>query len=289
MTTRMHLKALTRTGFTLIELMVAIVIIGILAALTLSIGSAVLESADRRKTLDTLTLLDAALTEYEQHVARRLTYGQGDGPDSAITDDRPLAGVSRYDIPVVAYGQSNPGGVGFLEEFDTMPEDFSSWETAAANRAGEKLVDRMIDQMRDVQACRDILAKISPAAWVDPNPTNDDPEYDDRYLADAWGRPIVVVFPGRDWYRVGQYSLLNDDETENASRKDGDDTIRTFEERAFGPALGRRTYFMSAGPDRRYGYIGYQQRSTEAFEPDVEGVLFERTRDNLYSYEVPTW
>ncbi|MBT5658115.1 MAG: prepilin-type N-terminal cleavage/methylation domain-containing protein, partial [Phycisphaerae bacterium] len=51
-----------RSGFTMIELMVSIVIIAILAAITLSIGSAVIESADRRKTQDVLSLLDAAMT-----------------------------------------------------------------------------------------------------------------------------------------------------------------------------------------------------------------------------------
>ncbi|MDP6890726.1 MAG: prepilin-type N-terminal cleavage/methylation domain-containing protein, partial [Phycisphaerales bacterium] len=78
-----------RTAFTMIELMVAIVIIAILAAITLSIGSAVLESADRRKTQDVLSLLDAAMTEYEQHTGRPMTYGYGDGEAGFIQYDEP--------------------------------------------------------------------------------------------------------------------------------------------------------------------------------------------------------
>ena len=105
-----------RSAFSMIELMVAISIIAILAAITLSVGSAVMESADKRKTQDMLSLLDAALVEYEQHTGRPMTFGQGDGPDGQTYDDKPFDDRSRYDIPVRGvYTQTQPDGSGFLE------------------------------------------------------------------------------------------------------------------------------------------------------------------------------
>ncbi|MCH2141029.1 MAG: hypothetical protein MK100_08365, partial [Phycisphaerales bacterium] len=140
------------------------------------------------------------------------------------------------------------------------------------------------------ESCRSMLARIEPNFWNRIG-TGSDP--DDLILLDSWGRPITVIFAGRDWYdKSPRNSGLNDEE--NASdassvRRDADDTIRTFEERAFGPALNQRLYFMSAGPDQRYGWLGHHTPIGEYFVPDQDDTRYRRTQDNLYSYEVRQW
>jgi prepilin-type N-terminal cleavage/methylation domain-containing protein len=279
-----------RSGFTMIELMVAIVIIAILAAITLSIGSAVIESADRRKTQDVLSLLDAAMTEYEQHTGRAMTYGYGDA-GGYLSPDKPLDGVSRYDIPVLAYNQTLPQGLGFTEDFSVDPDDFNpSWEAAIKHRIGWQLMNKILERLEGVQSCQAILGRIAPTFWAEHvhNPTTTW-----RYIVDAWGRPIVPVFAGREWYtRATSASGLNDVELENTTNtpfKDADGTIRTFEERAFGPARGSRAYFMSTGPDGRYGWVGFTNPTGADFVGDADDTRFGRTEDNLYSYEVRQW
>jgi len=296
-----------RAGFTMIELMVAIVIIAILAAITLSIGSAVLESADRRKTQDILSLLDAAMTEYEQHVGRPMSYGQGDGegrlPLQAY-QDMPLNGVSSYDIRVenvvTNIEDADPGNhdhppqlprVGFLEDYSVDPGSFDSWETAVSRRLGQHLMVEVLERLRSVESCKKILARIDSSHWaVDPTF-----ELTPQFLVDAWGRPIIPVFAGRDWYtKATDASGLNDVEDSdptvtNTPRRDMDGTIRTFEERAFGPARGERIYFMSTGPDGRYGWIGFTKPMDATFAADPDDVRYGRTEDNLYSYEVRQW
>ena len=276
-----------RSAFSMIELMVAISIIAILAAITLSVGSAVMESADKRKTQDMLSLLDAALIEYEQHTGRPMTFGQGDGPGGQTYDDKPFDDRSRYDIPVRGvYTQTQPDGSGFLEEFDVGPDDFDSWETTISNRAGRRMMIDVLARLKSVESSRSILAKITSKHWQDLDAANPNP--DTRYIIDAWGRPVVVVFGGRDWYTGFADTDLNDKEA-NGDLLDKDRTIRTFEERTFGPARGKRTYFLSAGPDQRYGWVGFQSGSNQPFLPAQDDVRYRRTEDNMYSYEVRQW
>jgi prepilin-type N-terminal cleavage/methylation domain-containing protein len=277
-----------RSGFTMIELMVAMVIIAILAAITLSIGSAVIESADRRKTHDVLALLDAAMTEYEQHTGRAMTYGYGDA-EGYLSPDKPLDGISRYDIPVLAFNQTSENGLGFTEDFSVDPTNFGSWESTVKKRIGWQLMHKILERLEGVQSCQNILGRIAPAFWQEADVSNTIR----RHLVDAWGRPIVPVFPGREWYdRAAESSGLNDEELENTTDtpfKDADGTIRTFEERAFGPARGSRVYFMSTGPDGRYGWVGFTNPTGSDFVGDADDVRFGRTEDNLYSYEVRQW
>jgi hypothetical protein len=233
-----------------------------------------------------LELLDKAMAEYEQHVGRSMTYGEGDGGGGFIAEDKPLPNVSRYDVPVVVYNQTQPSGVGFLEDYSVDSTDFDSWEKAVRQRAGEQLMDRVLDRLQGVASCRKILARISPEFWNESG-------VDVKFLDDAWQRPLVAVFPGRDWYSAAaDASGLNDfeiEDTTETSLKDLDGTIRTFEERAFGPARGERIYFMSAGPDGRYGWLGFTAPSGTPYVPDAEDKRYRRTEDNLHSYEVRQW
>jgi len=267
-------------GFTMIELMVSIVIVAILAALTLSIGSAVLESSEKRRTHDMLSLLDAAVLEYEQTMGRPITYGD---------NGKPL-GSHEYDIDVAVYNQSHQSGIGFLEDWSVDADGFFNWETAVAERAGRRLMVKLLDRLERVESCRSMLARIEPDFWERMG-SGSDP--DNLYLLDSWGRPVTVVFAGRDWYdRSPRNSGLNDFEDaadDETIRKDADGTIRTFEERAFGPALNGRLYFMSAGPDQRYGWLGHHTPIGQYFVPDQDDTRYRRTQDNLYSYEVRQW
>ena len=198
--------------------------------------------------------------------------------------------LTRYDIPVLAYNQTFANGLGFTEDFSVDPDDFDSWETAIKQRIGWQLMNKILERLDGVQSCQAILGRIAPAFWAEESPN---PNTTWRHIVDAWGRPIVPVFAGREWYtRAKEDSGLNDvevDGTTNTSLRDTDGTIRTFEERAFGPAKGERIYFMSTGPDGRYGWVNFTHPTGTDFMPDTEDVRYRRTEDNLYSYEVRQW
>ncbi|MCA9764709.1 MAG: type II secretion system protein, partial [Gemmatimonadetes bacterium] len=59
-----------RAGFTLIELLLVIVILGILIALTLTVGSTALSGGKSRQTQDTVRVVDSAVETYYSSVGQ---------------------------------------------------------------------------------------------------------------------------------------------------------------------------------------------------------------------------
>ena len=111
----------------------------------------------------------------------------------------------------MAFNQAHQDGVGFLEDWSVDPDNFSNWEVAVSNRAGKKLLQRLLNKLEGVESCRSMLARIEPNFWNRIG-TGSDP--DDLILLDSWGRPITVIFAGRSWYDKHRivlcyYKLLN--------------------------------------------------------------------------------
>ena len=70
---------MTRRAFTLMELVIVVGIILLLAALALSVSTALLARTERQKMADTLSILDAAVREWEASNGRQLTIGLESG------------------------------------------------------------------------------------------------------------------------------------------------------------------------------------------------------------------
>lgn len=79
----------SRTGFSLIEMMVVIGIILLLVALTVGVTAALHAKSETRQAESMLMLLDQALSEWERTSERELSYGPGSPP---------------YDFNSVTYG-----------------------------------------------------------------------------------------------------------------------------------------------------------------------------------------
>ena len=284
-------------GFTLIEIMAAIVIIAILAVITLSIGSALIERTERRRTEDMLNLLDAAVVEYENSIGRRLTFGHSGWPLG-----NPATGVdwdstqfdawdaSSYDLE---YSIQNSRMLGFPDplapEFPDGSIDEAGDTGYRARLGGEgpyyQMWWVMADRLMAVQSCRSILSGIDPGLIeAIPGTTTPVSSVVRSVFRDAWGSPILVVFPGRDIY-----TDLDGQPATGGTLRDEDGTIRTKAERILGPARNKRMYFISAGPDRRFGDLVYELQAGQVWNPDRTQVEMRRTDDNLYSYEVRTW
>ncbi len=284
MSPRHTMHASHRRAFTLVEVMAAIVIIAILAVITLSVGSALIERTERRRTEDMLNILDAAILEYENAVGRQLSYGQDDYPlgnaDAGVFD---AYQGSAYDI------KYQPGAVGFPDPLDggfptgDVPE---SGANGYRRRLGGEnpyvMWEVLTRKLLAVESCRNILLNADPDL-IEPLV---DADVVESYFKDAWGSPILVVFPGRDIYP--DLDGMPGDGADITLR-DEDGTIRTRAERILGPARNKRVYFVSAGPDRRFGDLEYQVQAGETWDPDRTAVEMRRTDDNIYSYEVRTW
>ena len=284
-TTRRH----GSIGFTLVEIMAAIVIIVILAVITLSLGSALLERTDRRRTEDVLQLLDAAIVEYEQNVGRRLTYGERGLPLDNVNPAHFDAGQSGsvYDIEFEIPALNQPG-VGYPDplspNFPTYvisEDDFRKrlgGQVGTANSPNSPLWRVLTRKLLAVESCRNILANAdSDLVMAMTAPGGSDVV--ESIFNDAWGSPILIVFPGRDI----------ETDFDAATLRDEDGTVRTRAERLLGPARNKRVFFISAGPDRRFGDLQYEAQVGQVWDPDRTLVQMRRTDDNLYSYEVRTW
>ena len=73
----------TRSGFTLVEMIITIGIIVLLAGLTLSVSVAVVRGSEARETETTLRILETAIREWEVQSDRRVSYGKVDEPQGA--------------------------------------------------------------------------------------------------------------------------------------------------------------------------------------------------------------
>lgn len=279
-------------GWTLVEMMVAILIISILAGLTLSIGSAVLASSETRRTDDALTLLDAALQEFATVQGRALSYGINGEPHA----DTDMGRGSRYDIDLgltLDDGQGCECYGGLDSVFDYTDEN--AWPTEAqllcsqwcqvtgCTGSGpdnfEGVAALSLLRLQQLPASRDIIRAIQPDLLKQINVLTNDSQGEQVKRAvrpiDAWDNPILIVLPGR--VRV---------DTDGAFDS-ADNTVRTKAERMLGSALGRHAYFVSAGPDGKFGSLEYD--SDEHDVDSDEYIRYQQTLDNLYSYEVQTW
>ncbi|MEE2908215.1 MAG: type II secretion system protein [Planctomycetota bacterium] len=297
----MNARTLHHGGWTLVELMVAILIISILAGLSLSVGSAILASSDTRRTEDLLTLLNAATQEYAHVEGREPTYGINGYPVASVDVFR----GSQYDIDLGitllsqggcddcagGLGQRldyrlDPVSVGFPTETQLACSQWTQVEgcTGGGHAVYEGIGAWFMLMLNERTASRSILASIEPdlLLYVEVNVPVDggDEEFHSFMPVDAWGNPVLVVLPGHG--RDGA-------DTFGYPRKDADGTVRTKEEHVLGPALRSRAYFVSAGPDGKYGNIEYDQSLGENFDPNASDEAFLQSKDNIYSYEVASW
>ncbi len=284
-------------GWTLVELMVAILIISILAGLSLSVGSAILASSDTRRTQDMLTLLDAATQEYALLEGREPTYGINGEPEP---DQGSFRG-SRYEVnlgAVLAGGNGCDGCGGGLQQvldFNTsqLPSESqlvcSQWcQVDGCSGGGDAVYEGVgasfLLMLNERPASRVILAAIEPDLLLRIKAqlsTSGGAELFDSIMPiDAWGNPVLVVLPGHG--RDGA-------DTFGYPRKDADGTVRTKEEQSLGPALRQHAYFVSAGPDGKFGNIEYDQALRDSFNAQSDQEEFLQAQDNIYSYEVVSW
>jgi prepilin-type N-terminal cleavage/methylation domain-containing protein len=163
-------------GFTLVEMVIVIGIIVLLAALTLSVSVAVVESSEIRRTENTIKILTTAMQEWEAVADRQITYG----------------------VDGLPYGD---------EVYEIKPDQVATEQEAT---------DWLMAIISRPASVRQILAQIDPDAveqvddFVDPVTGSVLPTI---RVKDAWDNQIVAVFPGRTWVDVDPVADRDDDGT----------------------------------------------------------------------------
>lgn len=237
-----HQSAQRRRGFTLVELLVVISVIVVLLGLTVAVASMTVQRSETRETEMILTTLDMMVQEYEAEADRRLSWGKSGWTANGIRNPR-----VRYDL--------NDG----TPDFFVLSEVLETVLTAPTARA-------MLERI-PAERLYQYEANEVPQWMVNRPEAEHIPDFAGTYaVLDAWGMPVYSTHPGRAWHS-----------SDAAALRDEDGTIRTGYEQRYGVTRNRRICFVSAGPDRDFGWMGGGDYVTEAMR--------EATRDNIASYQ----
>ncbi len=235
------------TGFTLLEIMVAIGIIALLAAITLSLSNSIMRKAEERQTKDVLRLLKLALVEWEIASDGKLTFEDytyvGNCQDCTfdVTNDGSLASPT-FGLIGVANG--------------------------IMQTAMEKRLQQTVQVIRQIESSDNILLKLTDDNFIEDTEGT-------SILVDSWGTPIGVIFPGQYYADTSELAFAQDES--------GDLTIRDQAEDGLGSCMNKEPIFVSAGPDRTWGY---RFQSNGGYDNDaLAKALWEASLDNLYSYD----
>ncbi len=270
-------------AFTLIEMMIVILIIGILAALTLGISSSVMRNAEIHKTEDVLKLLTMAVQEWEIEKGRTMTFGGYIPVDGG-----------NYDIPLGSPDLPYTDGI-VAPVFSTQGVTDADMLNAMRIR-----MEDLVVLLKQSEASTDILSKINPDHFCKTIGLGTDVEHTsdvcriasvhEMVVIDSWGTPIGVVFPGRNFADV--FKELNDGAPPPSPPtlvpyfdQAGDQTLRDEAEDGLGSCINARLYFVSAGSDRKWGYRFQSNDMNSGPGSSGSDPMWEDSVDNIYSYE----
>ncbi len=260
-------------AFTLMELLVVVAIIGVLMALLLGVGRAVLSSARRQATQDTIAILDSALSAYMD---------DNDGlPPIFVQVPLPAPPPNQFeiwpmgDVRNMTFSMPSAAGSGKLPGFQMM------------NSTGLFLFEA-----QKYPRVKAIIDKLPPKFVVRQDVdglTGGQPEL--MTVLDGWGRPIRFVHPTMDGrieganpnaavtlamnpnLRIAEAPTPPGCEAADIrrNRKAAAASPTQAEQQADsdgGQCVGNRPYFYSGGED---GLVGYSFDDTD------------RNADNVYS------
>ena len=273
-------RRVSQRGFTLIELTITIVVILILASIALSIGNRVLRKSESDETMAAMEIAATAMHEWIESMGRQPTYGTLDNGWSYMLQGMDDPSAWRYDIVIPE------DLVG-----DTQVATLLALRERQLQESVEELGQQFWAKMQAVESTRAVMAKIDSDLLL----AEEENGSVSQCLHDAWGTPVMIVFPGRKWRTDGASDQYNDaEDAGNGCWRDDDGTVRTFEERLQGPARNGRPYLVSAGPDGRFGNVDFRISAGESFPPQGDAEFLQRAEyqqslDNIYSYEVRTW
>ncbi len=244
-----------RRAFSLLELVIALGVIITLAALFVGISRAVLQSAERRELDGVFTQLYAALDAWQQSNGRELTFQRRvdpvNGAAAPTLDALPTPGICFEGMPAA----------------DLFEENFN----------GRYIIVLFMDRLAQVEESRELLSRIKPDYLrpvlrnplsnqpLDPLPGNWNGTASNtnpngmpaataatsvlKEVVDPWGNRLGVVFPGRPLCR----GELQQCAAGNLQLDCADGSVRTRDEFFLGSCRNRRPYFISSGPDGRFG------------------------------------
>ncbi|MFG0330834.1 MAG: type II secretion system protein [Phycisphaerales bacterium] len=239
-------------GFTIVETLLVIAIVGLLASLSLLVGRGVIAQTKVRQTKQILTTLDSIITEYQAEYQSIPPY-TGGGATNPL--HRYLPPDGWIDEGSYTYGDVRPEAAVFIAQ----ARGLAGVDSLLATIPSEFLVSRNIPEGAwedgDPKG-----ASLYPDAQSDGLSTmsgtlqRKDPRLTVR---DAWGMEILYIHPDNEEAVSGEGADLADWE-------------------GYGEPKNRRPYFLSAGPDLIY----YAQAEIDGSD-EIVGM-----QDNIYSYEL---